>query len=494
MKGNLKIKDVVSIYETIKMKLRESFEREEYESTCRQIELAAHWAYFYNFIFSDKELDDYLYQIAAKKGIKSINNNNPGSIAFVCSRMADNCELVQQYVRAIKASGRKTLMIVIDRKMALGYKNILKDIESAKNISLQFVSDDLPYEVTADIIANLVLEFQPEIILQHIIPWDVKMLLGILCVKGAKRFNVNFNDHTFWLGSSFLDYNIEFRPYGEIISVKDRNICANQLRRLLYYPISDKEKEFQGFPFEKGDKIVIFTGGNYYKMCDKEKTFFKIIDRILDENENAVVLIAGAQKATEKEINKLKNVRRIYLTPFRRDIFQLFAHIDVFLCTYPIGGALMTQYAAIQGKPIMSYEPINSLINDACGVLHENNNINISFNNVDNLCNYAHLLCHDSNFRKEEGKKAKTIAQTQEKFEKEFLDLFEEEDHYKIQEIEIEKDKISQFYIDINNKYIEKPLAYLLNEYGWDTLRFFPPIRILVAIMIVKKRIRTIFS
>ena len=154
-------------------------------------------------------------------------------------------------------------------------------------------------------------------------PWDVVSLLISYSIQGVIKYNINLTDHAFWLGASFIDYNFEFRAYGKTVSLEKRHLKQEQLLYLPYYPILPKNKiEFQGFPIEAKDKIVIFTGGAFYKMFGNNDLFFKILDELLDLSENAVVLVAGiGDKYTMNEkLAHLRNRHRIMLIGNRRDI------------------------------------------------------------------------------------------------------------------------------------------------------------------------------
>lgn len=50
----------------------------------------------------------------------------------------------------------------------------------------------------------------------------------------------------------------------------------------------------------------------------------------------------------------MRNSLSVFLIGDRHDINEVFKHSDIFLNTYPIGGGLMTQYAAANSKPILS--------------------------------------------------------------------------------------------------------------------------------------------
>jgi hypothetical protein len=121
-----------------------------------------------------------------------------------------------------------------------------------------YTSDKYNYVNVASQIASDIKSFSPRNILLHLAPWDVVSLMAIANISGATKFNINLTDHAYWLGATFIDYNIEFRGYGEVLSLQKRGLKQSQLIRLPYYPIASKYTTFQGFPELPSDSVNFF--------------------------------------------------------------------------------------------------------------------------------------------------------------------------------------------------------------------------------------------
>lgn len=441
--GKLTKDFVVKVFQDYKKDILNKLENKNNETAACLIEKAAEWANLFNFEFYDKDLEDGIREIVNCIVPKEPFEPISGRMVFVCSQMHDNGELVRHYVRAIADNNIPTRMIVLDKQIAFGYSKTLNEIKQAENIDLQLVPPNLGYIETAQIIATLIEEFKPERILQHFVPSEVKCLVGVSLIPKISRYNINYTDHTFWLGASFIDYNIEFRPYGYIFSHEKRNIDLDKLFILPFYPIIDESASFQGFPFNRDGKIVLFSGGNPYKVLGDNDKYFKMLDRILLENKNCIALIAIFTSFMKKKIEQMQCRDRVFLVPFRKDICELMKHIDIFYNTYPVGGGLTCLLAAKYGKPVLAYAKDGCLLSDFDGMFFsQNNNNKYSFNDIDALCMYAHHLCENNEYRFREGQKLHESCTTRENFAKRFGDIINKGKTIDMQNVKLDYDGI----------------------------------------------------
>ena len=74
-------------------------------------------------------------------------------------------------------------------------------------------------------------------------------------------------------------------------------------------------------------------------------------------------------------------------------------HCDIYMNTYPIGGGLMCQIAASCGKPIINYK-VNPRM-DEC--ICQTNDINMSFDTIDDFYLEASHLIDDEQYRIQRG-------------------------------------------------------------------------------------------
>lgn len=172
------------------------------------------------------------------------------------------------------------------------------------------------------------------------------------------RYQINLTDHAYWLGLYAFDYCIEFRDYGAGISRAMRGIPQEKIVILPFYPFFDSNVAFQGMPKEADGKKILFSGGSLYKTMGGDNKFYKMVASVLKDNEDTVFLYAGSGDDSElKKLAKQFKDRVIHIQE-RKDLFALMERVAVYLNTYPMVGGLMTQYAAMAGKP-----PI--ILNDA---------------------------------------------------------------------------------------------------------------------------------
>ena len=106
------------------------------------------------------------------------------------------------------------------------------------------------------------------------------------------RYFINLTDHAWWLGKNCIDTNLEFRQFGLALSTEVRGIDKKKEALLPYYPVSQLNNETIDNLLPEGleGKFVIVTGGTFYKYLDADYTLLKIVQRILRENDNAVLL------------------------------------------------------------------------------------------------------------------------------------------------------------------------------------------------------------
>ena len=108
-----------------------------------------------------------------------------------------------------------------------------------------------------------------------------------------------------------------------------------------FYPIIQYEKEFQGFPFEvKAGQKVIFSGGGLYKTIGGGNKYYQMVDRILEEYEDAIFWYAGIGDDSEMKKIISKYPDRAYLTAERTDLYQVIEHCHFYLSTYPMWGGV----------------------------------------------------------------------------------------------------------------------------------------------------------
>ena len=269
MKDN---KRFYKIYHQVCSDAQKAYQYKQIDICYQLIQTAASIAYSYNQFFYDEKLESLL-----KRNTELLYSTNKNTISdktlqttnkrviFIDTNGLDNRGLTQQYIRALIALNYSFLYIYIDGQTN-GTTNNPKTIEEIKKYpkaQLAVFSKETKYSNKIKRITQIIQEYNPGSILLHLMPWDVVSLSVIHQLKHIKSYNINLTDEAFWLGASFIDYNIEFRNYGYTISLEQRKLKQEQLLYLPYYPIiPSDQKDFQGFPSNiPTDKLKIFTGG-----------------------------------------------------------------------------------------------------------------------------------------------------------------------------------------------------------------------------------------
>lgn len=463
--------DTIDISNKLKHSIRKKIERGHYVSALRDFNIAGWWAYDFNFTYYDEDMERFIRKISEKfispVHIDSIENR----YALIVKTCLDNRGLQQQYFRALVANQAEVLFIIVDS--IDNCPETVKEIKSYSKATFLVLGDLGNDILKAKKIVKALVDYEPSKLLIHSMPGDAATFMACHAITGVEKFNINLTDHAYWPGSSFIDYNIEFRSYGMTVSEERRGFKQDQELTMPYYPITSKYTSFMGFNNIPKDKIKIFTGGSFYKMFGEDNAFFKLMDKILAACPNAIILIAGNGdiKEMNKGLSNMVNKDRVYLIGDRRDINAVFDNIDIYLGTYPIPGGLMTQFACRHGIPVLalgSKKMPNSKIEGLCN--HFSNAVR-TFYDIDELVDYAKKLVMNKSLRIEVGNKEKEAMITPERFSKEFWHLINtKENHWHWQKEIIDYDRFTQMYLDMENDYGHDRMKGLMKSLK---LRFF---------------------
>lgn len=271
-----------------------------------------------------------------------------GRILFYDGFGLNNRGLVQIYLKALVKLG--TVIYVTDQYHQGDLPDVLKIVETSGGQAV-WLKNQKPVERATELHA-LVKQWQPKWAFLYTTPSDVSGLAAFRRWEGkTHRYQINLTDHAYWLGLNCFDTCIEFRDYGAAISKEGRGISANKLVKLPFYPAIDYDRSFEGFPFPlKPEQKVIFSGGALYKTMGGENRYYQIVDYILKTFPESVFWYAGTGDASKIKELQQQYPSRVYLTPERKDLFQVMENCYLYLSTYPLCGGLMFQYAASAGK------------------------------------------------------------------------------------------------------------------------------------------------
>lgn len=419
--------DIAVIYDDLIRNAFLEFKKGRMRCALKDISTAARWAYNFNHIYTDPEAETLLKQISeATIERVTIRQSVPNHYVLIDSFLWDNRGLTQQYLRAMMSCGAHILIIHTQPDGSIG-RDIQAEIAAyAKGEIRQYPKGLNQIEFARQIVKDIE-TFQPERIFLHLAPWELSALMACNAVKGALKYQINLTDHAYWLGASFVDYVFEFRPYGLTVSLDKRFLRQDQLLPLPFYPITPYSPHFDGLPVLPPNAIVVFTGGAPYKMLGKNNIFFHMMERVLSISPNVYILVAGfaPDPRFDEQVSKLKGCERILQIGVRRDINAVFEHCDVYLGTYPMMGGLMTQYAALHGKPVVAYHDEGDVMNATEEMVNFYQHDYHSFTNLDEMTDYARRLVEDATYRQEQGQLLLDGMMNGDKFNHEFAQIIQ---------------------------------------------------------------------
>lgn len=489
---NISKKDVLSIYRYFKNQALKSYHNNSIERCLELIELSSKIAYQFNYFYKDDELERLLAKIADK--ISGTGKSKPlilNRYVLIDTNGTDNHGLTQQYIRSMIASGVEFAYVYEDLDLDR-IKIILQELKAYPKATI--FAFDRPYSFVERIqkINAFISEYNPEKYLMHIMPWDVVAIVICNILKSVNRYNINATDHAFWLGATCIDYCIEFRNYGYTVSLEKRGLKKQQLLLLPYYPLQN-ESVFKGLPkYSNQELIKIFSGGSFYKIYGSNEAYFLMVRQLLFENPNTVLFYAGTGNDYnfKKFIKKNKLQNRIYLLGNRSDIQEVFKNCDIYLGTYPIGGGLMSQYAAINGKPILAYTNPELSTNFLEGLINHELNLYKTHTSLADFYAHAKRLCENKSLRIAEGNDLKKSVISPSKFNTEFNFIMENnrsERPFKPEKINYSA--FSELYLEVENRFGQGFQRLVALKLIFKTI-MFPKIFINSIIVVIKKILR----
>lgn len=485
------------IYRYLKKRVQENIESKNINSALKFIELSAKTAYNFNFIYNDDELESSLAKISSLLNLPKFDSITPqkGKYVLIDTCGTDNHGLTQQYIRAFISAKVEFAYIYEDINLEK-IKIILNELEGYPKATIFTFDQNYNLVKRIELIYSFLTEYKPEKYFMHIMPWDVVAIVICNLLSGVDRFNINATDHAFWLGSSCIDYCIEFRDYGFTVSKEMRGLDTNQLLIHPYYPILNN-LPFKGFPKSiSKDSVILFSGGAYYKVYGEDGQYFKLVKNILDEYPDTVLLFAGNgdDRVFRKFIAQNKFENRIYLLGSRNDIVEVFKNCDIYLATYPITGGLMGQFAATIGKPILSFSdkklPTNLMESFIC----HREKYNITFTNLELFYKHARNLISNKEFRLREGLKLKKTIIEEIQFNLEFKNILNHNKSVRKGNLEnINYYDFEKIYFEVENEFGQNFQKLLFLNLRLTTI-FFPKVVFNIILLSINKLISRLFK
>lgn len=419
-------KDIQYIYNVIKPSLALAIAKNNYKKAIKLAYIIDRIHIFYRIDYDllyDDDIELLINKLSSMYSSK-YGKYEPRRNYFVfCDELAwDNHGLTQQYLHALMSIDAHILYIISSGRPC-HCDEITKEVLSYDKGEVYCLRNKKPSLQKITELIDTIYKYKPERILLHSFSMFDATAVG--SVKSAVSYRINFGDHAFWSGSNLTNYVIEFRELGKYWSVYKRHIPSNKLFLLPFYPISDN-KAFGGFPEHKPDSVICFSGGSSHKMISADNTFLDMINRLVKENPALIIYLAirGNDSIIKDYISKNGLDGRVLLIGYRKDLTEVLKHSDLYLQTYPLGGGLMCQYAAINGVPILSLlkiSTLNRLPIEQEEAFFAPYSYRTYCQSIDELTVEAKKLIENKEYRKIIGDKLKQCVITPEQFNKQFV-------------------------------------------------------------------------
>lgn len=476
---SLNKRNITRSYNYSKKEAGVAFRKGNPEDSLEYIELSARIAYQFNWIYADEELEKLLENISNVL-IDPVANYKPIQSRFVFydTFSTDNRALTQQYIRALMSMGRHFLYITESTKSNRHGQHIFSELAAYDKVEIFEVSQSISRTEQISIVYQKIVSYLPDKLFIHTHPWSVVAFTAFYALpKEIIRYKINLTDHAFWLGNNALDYSIEFRARGCTLSKEMRHIPADRILLLPYYPVIN-EISFKGFPEISKGKVIIFSGSSFYKVYGKNGEFFKLVKQLLNENPESVLLFAGAGEDTPiiKFIKENNFEQRFILIGNRIDINEVFKHCDIFLGTFPFGGGLMTQYAALHTKPILAYTT-PELDGKVESFVCHHNNVLLTFTDKNLFFEEARRLIGDAEYRRKKGSEVKDCMITQKQFDELFVQtISDNKSVFTYSDVSTNHEARFQLYLEQENNFQFDYKRLIVDTFRFKTVFLFPKI------------------
>lgn len=469
-------------FKALKKMARRSYQKGAFADAMHYLGIYSSIAGQFNLQYADDDMEVLAKQIA-ERTIVQVQRFEPNSERWVL--YDDFCTtyvLGLQWLEAVALSGRQILYITTRNVEAWSrHKNILDRVAEYNNVKTIIIPQGEVF-ARAQALYDAIVQFETsKLVIHKYATSSVMDIVLPVLPESMTNYIINLSDQTFWSGARFIDYCLEFRQFGATVSLQRRGLKREQLLLVPFYPADDRNA-FAGFPAEcTDDKVVVFSGGDYYKTLDEKRVYWKLIQRLLNTYPQVVFLFATKNiPEGDGEIHRFIKEnhfegRFIYIS-FRPDIYQVFAHCDIYMGTSPTSGSLMSQLAAIHAKPILQYYEAGTPDDETEQAICINEDFEISFHDeVRFMCEAKHLIM-DKQYRQKQGEKLQHAMMQHGQFNELVLKTLETNlTQLAIREYAIDYEGLSDRWYYLEKEGYVNVLPYIYSTLGWKKcLRYAP--------------------
>lgn len=477
MNNSLTINEINKVYKILRSDIDKYVLKGQYEKA---------YALLDSYAIICQGINDHFRDDHIEKVLKNISYNVFGSIACPLSpigptnivfydQIGTTVCLGLQYMRALKDLGYN-ITYIFESPIRRVQESFLSEVKHT--CSSYHIFEGPSTLEKAKTIQSLILQSGSSKIITHFSAEGALAASVLYSLGGMERYRIVPGDHHYYLGIDCYDHYLDYRDFAVKVSVEERMIPMQKINRLTYYPIIDSSVSFKGFPKEVEGKIIILAAGAEYKFHGSN-WFFDFSKWLLDNHDGVVIVFLGDVSSKIKNfVDENHFEEKFLLLGYRNDFVECMKHSDIFLNSYPMGGGLVGLTAVNLAIPVLShYDEFNGLQNSIRSFMGaEKINSPISFSDDSEMKKYASRLICDNDFRREEGKRMKSMTQTRDKFTTQLGEILKNNAYQVtcVTEKSCHLEKRLESYITLQNDFQPSILLRLARSYGFSYIFHFP--------------------
>lgn len=435
------------VIEKLKKIIKTQIDKKNYEVALTAAKTLSGIYYDYNQIYTDKELEDDLLIIRDAILEKEAYEPDKKCVFFYDGFGIDLRGLAVVYAHALAKLNYKVIYACPNTSQGK-IPHIISEFDKERT-EIIYIDKSISNIERAKQINGIFEKYKPSVAFFYTYSSDIEGAISFSNNDSTTKFQLDLTDHAYWIGINAFDYIINGREIGASIAHFERGIPKNRIIKLDCAPYINRDGCNAPLPFDIEKEEYIFTGGALYKtLGDKDLLYYKTIDNILENFPDMKFLYAGSGDTAEMQKFISKYPNRAFLINERSDFYEIIKHCVLYINSYPMFGGLMMRYAALAGKIPITLKHDN----DADGILINQANLDIEYENYNQYIVEIHKLLSDNSYRNQKEKKLAGSVMTEDDFERN-LKLLIEENRTEYCFDEISRFDTTEFRNEYKNRY-----------------------------------------
>lgn len=459
----------------------DTLDKKEFNACMSALSFAAETLYTYNQFYVDDELEKITVEVGndikdklnfAKYNQKDIKDD----ILLYDGFGLDTRGVVLMYLNALGKNGYKVTYATNNK--------VKNDIPSIKKMCEKYgfkilYIDMTNYEKWCIQLAEIFEQVKPKAAFFYTTPFDTSACATFSMYKGlCKRLLIDLTDHAFWLGKEANDYFLGSREMSAYIQYYERKIPKSKCIKLGVNLLIENCLDHSGLPFDVEQNKYIFSGGALYKtLGDANNSYYRIVNHILEKHADVRFIYAG--DGDDVELKKIVNnfPDRAFHIHERKDFYYLIQNCTLYLNTYPMFGGMMMKYSALAHRLPITLKHGS----DSDGLLLNQEECNIEYNNYDDLIEDVDRLLCDDDYRRRREKKLDGSVITEERFVNNIRGVIENSNtDYKHEFIKLDTKEFRKEYF--NRFDYNSNMVCMVNRLNIPLFKYFPGVFIYGAV------------